>query len=83
MLVRKLTCRELDDFLAAWLDDELPADVCRAFQLHLSVCPACVAYLDGYREAVRLGRLACRSELEAAVDAPRELVDAILALRRA
>ncbi len=79
---RRLTCRELDDFLAAWFDDELPSEVRSAFERHLGVCPACVDYLAGYRETVRQGRLAFGSDADSEFDAPEELVDAILALRR-
>ena len=53
----------------------------RVFDEHLGVCPACVRYLEEYREVVRLGR-ACGEEHDAAAEAPEELVQAILAARR-
>ena len=79
---RRLTCRELDAFLAAWLDDELGRDERRAFERHLRACRPCLAYVAGYRAAVRLGRLAFDPRADAEADAPRELIDEILALRR-
>jgi len=77
-----LTCRELIDFLVAYLDGELAPGLRARFETHLSVCPSCVEYLASYREAIRLGRQACEPDTELPADVPRELVDAILATRR-
>lgn len=74
-----MTCEEAFDFLAAFLDGELPDDTRLAFERHLAMCPPCVAYLDSYRETIALGRAACGSE--AAEEVPEELVNAILAAR--
>ena len=76
---RPLTCRELIEFLAAYVDGELPADERATFDAHLAVCPHCVDYLHGYREAIRLGRDALDPEI--AESAPEELVAAILSAR--
>jgi anti-sigma factor RsiW len=75
---RLLTCRELIDFLAAYVEGELAAAERAAFDRHLAVCPPCVDYLHGYRETIRLGKA---SETEIADAAPEELVAAILASR--
>jgi len=77
-----LTCRELIEFLAAYLDDELPAETRADFERHLSLCPPCVDYLAGYRETIRLGREACEPEGSVPSDVPAELVAAILSARR-
>jgi anti-sigma factor (TIGR02949 family) len=79
---RLLTCRELIDFLAAYLDGELAAETRADFERHLSLCPACVDYLAGYREAIRLGKRACEPDAVLPEDVPAELVDAVLAARR-
>ncbi|HEY8153541.1 MAG TPA: zf-HC2 domain-containing protein [Myxococcota bacterium] len=78
-----LTCRELIDFLAAYLDGELAPDPRAAFDAHLALCPSCVDYLAGYRETIRLGKRACEPDAELPSDVPSELVDAILAARLA
>jgi anti-sigma factor RsiW len=77
-----LTCRELIDFLAAYLDGELPREACVAFEAHLLLCPNCVDYLASYCETIRLGKQACEPDAELPADVPRELVDGILAARR-
>jgi anti-sigma factor RsiW len=77
------TCREIFAFLADYLDDALGAEERAAFERHLTVCPACVAYLDGYRETIRLARETLRNDAEAALpDVPDELVSAILRSRK-
>ena len=77
-----LTCRELIDFLAAYLDGELAPEARAAFEAHLSLCPNCVDYLSSYRETIRLGLQACEPDAELPADVPPELVDAILAACR-
>lgn len=41
-----MTCRELTDFLGAYLDGELSEKVRRRFDEHLAACPECSAYLE-------------------------------------
>jgi anti-sigma factor RsiW len=53
------------------------------FEHHLTLCPECTDYLASYRETLRLGRLACDPGGPVPEDVPEELVEAILASRRA
>ncbi len=76
-----LTCREVLDFLAAYLGEELPEAERAEFDRHLRVCRACVDYVEGYRTTVALARGETREE-EPAEAVPEELVAAILASRR-
>ena len=69
-----MTCKEFVDFLWRYLDGELPDEERSVFDAHLAVCPACVRYLETYRETVRLSRDAALDPAEA----PEELVQAIL-----
>jgi len=81
MTARSLNCRELIEFLAAYLDDELtPADRA-AFEIHLSKCPYCRDYLATYRATIHLGRRALDAEAGILEEVPAEIVDAILAVR--
>jgi anti-sigma factor RsiW len=81
MTTTKLSCRELIEFLAAYLDGELAPAERTAFEIHLSVCPYCVDYLATYRETIRLGKQALVGASDVPVEVPAELVDAILAAR--
>jgi anti-sigma factor RsiW len=78
-----MNCREFVDFLMAYLDEELDADLRASFESHIAACPPCVNFLASYKETVRLGRLACRDGDEPLPpEIPDELVQAILAATR-
>ena len=79
-----LTCRELVDFLWRYVEDDLSPDERRTFDRHLSMCRGCRAYLESYRRTIELGHAAF-ADLDAGVpdDVPAEIVDGILAARRA
>lgn len=78
-----MTCRELTDFLGAYLDGELAADVRRRFDEHLAACPECAAYLETYRETVKLAKTAFADpDAPTPASVPEELVQAILRARR-
>lgn len=51
-----ITCKELIDFIGAFLDDELPSDQRAEFERHLAVCPSCQAYLKTYGQTVELAK---------------------------
>jgi anti-sigma factor RsiW len=78
-----MTCQELVEFLMDYLDGVLADSVRLRFEEHLEECPDCVAYLATYREAVRLGKDACRdNQGTLPEDVPEQLVRAILQARR-
>ena len=81
MTSERLTCRELIEFLAQYLDGELSAGERERFDGHLAACPSCRDYLASYRETIRLGQRACAPEADAPEGVPAELVEAILATR--
>ncbi len=77
-----LTCREMLDFVMAYLDDELPGDIRSEFERHLKVCPSCVNYLESYQRTIRLSKSVWRDLDEPAeTEAPKALINAILASR--
>ena len=77
-----MTCRELIEFLLDYVEGELPAEQRRLFEQHIEICPDCAAYLDSYRQTIKLSRDAFnRSDEELPADVPDELVAAILAAR--
>ncbi len=75
-----ITCRELIDFLADYVDDTLPPTERRVFEEHLSVCPDCQNYVASYKWTIALERAAMsRPDDEVPPEVPSDLVQAILA----
>ena len=84
MTPRDLTCRELVDFLMAYLDDELDPPELASFEAHLAECDDCLRYLQSYEATVRLERQAFETpDAPLPDEVPQELVAAILDARRA
>lgn len=83
MIPATISCREfvefLDDYLAGALSEARQTE----FNVHLSICPSCVAYMRTYEEAVRMGKAVLeRSEDPASAEIPEALIRAILAARK-
>jgi len=74
-----LPCTEIIGFLSDYLDGELPPERKFEFGRHLAVCPSCVAYLETYKETIRMAKA---SDLPVD-EAPEDLIKAILAASRA
>ena len=78
-----LTCRELTDFLADYVDGTLHPDERLLFEQHLAACPECVSYLQSYRDTIALTKSAWGPSADPVPpEVPDELVRAILAARR-
>jgi anti-sigma factor RsiW len=78
-----MTCREVIDFLMAYVDGELAADVRSEFERHLAVCQPCVDYLASYRRTLEVERQAfAPRDQETAPPIPEDLIRAILASRK-
>ena len=75
-----ITCRELIDFIADYLDGDLPPEQRHEFERHLKVCPSCVAYFEAYQRTIRLGK-AAMAPTEEPAPVPDALVRAIRAAR--
>ena len=75
-----LTCQEMTDFLADYLDGSLALAERHVFDKHLADCPECASYLRSYAETIRLARQT-REDDALPVAVPDELVRAILAAR--
>ena len=74
-----LTCREVTDFLGAYVAGELEATQRGVFESHLAECVDCRTYLHQYERTQRLAKEACDDAADAGI--PEELVSAILAAR--
>lgn len=78
-----ITCREVLDFVMAYLDGELTPEQKHEFERHLAVCPSCVNYLETYKATVRLGKQAMHNPDEPATgNVPEGLIKAIREARR-
>ena len=75
-----ITCRQLVDFLLDYYEETLGDAERRHFEQHLAACPPCRDYVESYRTTVDLSRLCCKDD---EAEMPDELVEAILAARRA
>jgi anti-sigma factor RsiW len=58
---RALVCRQAVELVTDYIEDSMSRADCRRFEVHLSSCPHCTAYLAQMRSTIQLtGRL--RSE---------------------
>lgn len=76
-----MTCRELTDFLDAYLEGEITPAQRAEFERHLALCPPCVAYIDTYEKTCAMAREALAADEDVRCDVPEDLVRAILATR--
>jgi anti-sigma factor RsiW len=77
-----MTCRELAEFLDAYLAGTLSAEENADFRRHLAVCEHCVSYLDTYQRTVALCQDLRKRDDALPAEVPDELVQAILASRK-
>ena len=49
-------CIDLLKQLSAYIDDELPADICREIRRHLGACPNCEVFIVSLRHTITLCR---------------------------
>jgi anti-sigma factor RsiW len=78
-----LSCRELLDFLADYLEGDLAPGVRGSFERHLAVCVDCRRYLAEYAQTIHIARNAFEPRDAELENVPEELVAAILASRDA
>lgn len=78
-----LTCQQITEFLADYVDGGLAPAQLHEFHRHLAVCPACVNYIETYK-ATRIAAKAAFTvaDAENCSAAPEELIAAILAARK-
>ena len=76
-----ISCQEFEDFVLAYLEDELSSTQRRIFEMHLKLCRECRDYLDDYNTTLRaIGNLSL-VEKEALEEVPEDLITAILEAR--
>ena len=83
MIPATISCREFVEFLDDYLSGALGEPRNGEFNVHLSMCPSCVAYMNTYQDTIRMGKAAMkRSDDPVPEGVPEALVRAILMARR-
>ena len=79
-----ITCKEFEDFVLSYLDDELTPRQTRVFKMHIYLCRECREYLNAYQRSIELSKeLQKEPGKPTAEDAPEDLIKAILAAKNA
>ena len=77
-----LTCKQLEDFIVDYFDSNLPLEQQQKFTHHLSLCSACVRYIENYEKTIELTQAAFGDSSDILkTEIPDALVQAILASR--
>lgn len=77
-----ITCEEFEDFILAYLEDELPPKQKTVFEMHLKLCRECRDYLRAYKASMALAQQAMSERERAEIGAvPEDLVKAVLDAR--
>jgi anti-sigma factor RsiW len=72
------TCREVIDFIRAYLDGELSVPERAAFDEHLRQCRSCVAYIETYRASIVMAKLTMADPAATTPPVPKGLASAIM-----
>ena len=79
-----ITCRQLTEFLSRYVEGGLTPQEQKAFERHVGMCRGCRDYVDSYVRTIELeGAAFTDPEGPLPQDVPEELVQGILAARRA
>ena len=77
-----INCQQFEDFILAYLEDELPSKQRFVFELHLKVCRECRDYLSAYKRTIDVSKRAFDDPNQPLPeDVPEDLVKAILAAK--
>lgn len=78
-----MNCQEMAEFLAQYLEGELPAEQAEVFKGHLDKCGHCVDYVENYKAVIKLGKeCVCHEGDMMPKEVPPELIRAILDARK-
>jgi anti-sigma factor RsiW len=78
-----ISCKEFEDFILDYLDDELPALQRSRFERHIRLCRECKQYLQAYQRPLEVSRAVVPSpDSVIPDDVPEDLIKAILKARK-
>lgn len=74
-----ITCREFEEFVLRYLDDELPPQQRKIFEWHMRFCRECREYLAAYRRSIEIGQAVLGgTDDPVPEDVPEDLVTAVI-----
>ena len=77
-----ITCKEFEDFVLRYCENELTDRQRSLFERHISICRECREYLVAYQRAMEVSRAAFLSSDDPVPDdVPEDLIKAILKAR--
>lgn len=77
-----ISCREFEDFILDYLDDNLPAQQRSRFERHIRICRECQQYLQGYQRTLEISQAAFSApDAKLPDEVPEDLIKAILKAR--
>lgn len=78
-----ITCEEFEEFILAYLENDLSATQKFVFEMHLKVCRECREFLAAYQSAMTLTKGALEEETKFDTqDVPEDLIQAVLAAQK-
>ncbi|MBT5495574.1 MAG: hypothetical protein HOK54_07525 [Alphaproteobacteria bacterium] len=76
-----INCVEFEDFILAYLEDDLTRRQRSIFEMHMTLCAECREYLQQYQASLALAKSAEATTVPTEV--PEDLIRAVLAAREA
>ena len=73
-----INCEQFENFMLAYIEDELPPSQLKVFDRHIQACPDCRRYIADYRrtlEALKVSKVVGDGTLP---EVPEDLIRAIL-----
>lgn len=78
-----LTCKQFDEFMVDYLEQDLPITQMFSCWLHLKLCRDCKKFVREYKQAIALGQQAFEDPDDPVPESvPEDLINAALAHRR-
>ena len=73
-----IDCEQFENFMLAYIEDELPPSQRKVINLHLRVCPDCRSYVAEYRRTLQALKVSKLEDDGSLADVPEDLIQAIL-----
>ena len=78
-----IDCKQIESFLLAYIEDDLPPSQMKVINRHLMVCPDCRRYIADYRRTMEVLNVSKLAGDEALDEVPKDLIQAILEASKA